>query len=223
MAGSNPDNRVVTLQGAAPRAIEWAAERLAAGGVVALPTDTVYGIAASLSHPEALRRLFAIKGRPPGKPVPVLISSSAMVPHLTTALSPEVGLLLDHYWPGPLTVLLPARDGMPPEVLGDGHVIGLRVPNHPLAIEVIERAGGAVACTSANRSGLPPACSAHDVAEAIGPDLDMILDGGRCPGGVVSTVIGFTGDDVRVLREGVIPGGHVVCVWRTIVAGRQTP
>jgi tRNA threonylcarbamoyl adenosine modification protein (Sua5/YciO/YrdC/YwlC family) len=137
------DSRVVVLPAAAPRAIEWAAERIAGGGVIALPTDTVYGVAASLAHPDALRRIYEIKGRDARNPLPVLVSSSEMVPHLALALGHDVELLLDRYWPGPLTIVVPAKPGMPDIVTAGGTTVGLRMPNHPLAIEVIAKAGGA--------------------------------------------------------------------------------
>lgn len=211
--------RVVLLKSSAPRAIEWAAERLAAGGVIAMPTDTVYGIAASLGHPGALRRLYEIKGRDQRNPLPVLVSSPSAVEHLAEAIPPDVALLLDRFWPGPLTIVVPAKPGMPVEVTAGGTTVGLRMPNHPLAIEVIERAGGSVACTSANHSGEPPALNAREVADILGTELDLILDGGGAPGGVPSTVIEVTDDGIRVIREGAIPSDHIRAAWQELKAG----
>jgi len=215
------DTRVVILPSSAPNAIEWAAERITTGGVIALPTDTVYGIAASLSHPEALDRLFAIKERPTERTIPILVSSTNQLEHLTRELDPDVALLLRRYWPGPLTVVIPAREGMPEQVLGPGRTVGVRMPNHPLAIEVIAKAGGAIACTSANRFGEPPARSAQEVASTIGPRLDLILDGGLAPGGVPSSVVAFEGDEIKVLREGAIAAEHLAATWRELRAGRS--
>lgn len=217
--GAREERRAVMLPSSAPRAIEWAAERLAEGGVVALPTDTVYGIAASLSHPEAVKRLYEIKGRPAHNPIPVLVASPADVDHVAAGLSHDVQLLLDRYWPGPLTIVVPARPGMPREVTAGGDTVGIRMPNHPLAIEVIAKAGGAVACTSANRSGEPPACDAQGVAATIGPELDMILDGGVAPGGVASTVVAVEGDNLRILRNGPIPAEHLMASWTELISG----
>jgi L-threonylcarbamoyladenylate synthase len=216
----NGNAESIVLPAAAPRAIEWVSERIVDGGVVALPTDTVYGIAASLSHEEALARVFAIKNREAAKTLPILVSSSAALEHLTESLSEEVLLLLNRYWPGPLTVVIPARDGMPPEVTGPGHTIGVRLPNHPLAIEVIERSGGAVACTSANLSGEAPARTADEVVAQLGSELDLVLDGGMTPGGVASTVVAFDGPDLIILRDGPIPAEHLRETWREIQAGR---
>ena len=215
---TDPDRRLLVFQPAAPRAIEWTAERLVTGGVVAFPTDTVYAVAASLAHPAALRRIFALKGRPADRPLPVLLASPAALDRVALAIDPRVTALLARYWPGPLTAVVPARAGMPPEVLGPDGTVGARVPNHPLALELLERAGGAVAATSANRTGDPPARTGDEVAETLGDALDVLLDGGLTPGGVPSTVATFQGDDLRILREGAIPHEHLAAAWREILA-----
>ncbi|MEZ4507259.1 MAG: L-threonylcarbamoyladenylate synthase [Thermomicrobiales bacterium] len=220
VAGSEPNepHRITLLDQAAPRAIEWTAERVASGGVVAIPTDTVYGIAASLAHPAAVERLCQIKGRPTGQPLPVLVSSIDALSHLVT-LDDAVIPLLDAFWPGPLTVVLPTTASLPDQVIGPGNTVGVRLPNHYIAIEVIEKAGGSVACTSANRSGEPPARSAREVAETIGTDLDIILDSGTTPGGVASTVVAIDGATLRFIREGAIPMTEVIRIWDEVAAG----
>lgn len=212
------ERSAVVLAATAPDSIGWTAEAIAAGKVVAIPTDTVYGLAASLSRPEALARIFEIKARDPRRVLPVLISSADQVSHLTTDLDPDVPLLLATYWPGPLTVVVPALAGMPSAVAGPDGTIGLRVPNHPAAITVIERAGGAIACTSANLSGDLPARTAADVYDVLGSQLDVILDGGPTPGGTPSTVIRATGGRISLLREGAIPIDHIRRTWRELRA-----
>ena len=218
-------SRLLVLDPAAPRAIEWSADLLVAGGVVAFPTDTVYAVAASLAHPSALRRIFVIKGRPSDKPLPVLLASPEDLARVALDVDPNVVALLARYWPGPLTVVVPAREGMPEEVRGvgpDGRpTIGARVPNHFLAIELIERAGGALAATSANLSGHRPARTGKDVARQLGGEIDVLLDGGTAPGGVPSTVIRFGGEELQVLREGAIPEEHLTASWREILAGER--
>ena len=210
--------RAVVLAASAPDAVAWTAEAIIAGKVVAIPTDTVYGLVASLSHPEALARIFEIKARDARRVLPVLISSPEQVAHLTTDLDLDVPLLLATYWPGPLTVVVPALPGMPSAVAGKDGTIGLRVPNHPTAIAVIEHAGGAVACTSANLSGELPGRTAADVYDALGSELDLVLDGGPTPGGTPSTVIRATGGRISLLREGAIPIEHVRRTWRELRA-----
>jgi L-threonylcarbamoyladenylate synthase len=216
---SLPLDDTVLFDPAAPGAIEMAAELIAAGGVVAIPTDTVYGIAASLSQPEALRRVYEIKGRDRAKPLPILVSSTDALRGLAPAIEPNIALLLNVYWPGPLTVILTASTGMPSEVLAPDETIGVRLPNHMLAIELIDKAGGAVACTSANISGESAASSAREVMATIGRSLDGIVQGGVSPGGVPSTVIRITDGDIVLLREGPIPIEHIRATWEDFRTG----
>jgi L-threonylcarbamoyladenylate synthase len=210
---SLPLDETVRFDPSAPGAIKMAAGLIAAGGVVAIPTDTVYGIAASLSHPESLRRVFTIKHRDTSKPLPILVSSTDALARLIPDIDRNIALLLNVYWPGPLTVALDAPAGMPDEVLAPNGSIGFRLPNHRLAIELIERAGGAVACTSANISGQDPATTVEDVMETVGAELDGIVDGGVAPGGVPSTVIRIEDGVIWTIREGPIPLEHIRATW----------
>jgi L-threonylcarbamoyladenylate synthase len=198
---------------AAPGAIEMAAELIATGGVVAIPTDTVYGIAASLSQPEALRRVYEIKGRDLAKPLPILVSSTDALARLVPEIDPNIALLLNVYWPGPWTVVLTASTGMPAEVLAPDETVGVRMPNHMLAIELIDKAGGALACTSANISGESAALSPREVLDTIGRSLDGVVKGGVAPGGVPSTIIRITDGEIFLLREGPIPIEHIRATW----------
>ena len=200
----------------APRAIEWAVETLVEGGVIAIPTDTVYGLAASIFSAPALARVYEIKGRPHDRSLPVLVSSIAALERLTEPFDERIASVLDRFWPGPLTVVLPSRPGFEEFLVSESGGIGVRMPNHPLALEVIEKSGGAIACTSANRSGEPPALSAQDVATTIGNDIDLTLDGGMSPGGVASTVIAIHEDRITVIREGAVPGSVIAAVWGEI-------
>jgi L-threonylcarbamoyladenylate synthase len=211
------EDRTVVLPSASPHAIEWTAERLASGGVIALPTDTVYGIAASLAHSSALDRIFAIKNRPSNLPLPVLVSSVYSFLHLIFPEDQFVLPLLDEFWPGALTIVLPTGSAMPAQVLGPGNTIGIRLPNHPLAIEVIEKAGGAIACTSANKTGEPACLAAEEVARSLGTELDLILDGGRAPGGIESTIVAIEDRALRFVREGAVAIEDVVRVWDQIL------
>lgn len=208
------------LLGNSPNAIDWAVQRLRDGGVIVFPTDTVYGLAAMIDQPEQLARIYRIKGRPDEKPLPILVSSSAAAQSLTNGLSEEQALLLDRYWPGPLTVVVPAHGSLPREVRASDGTIGLRSPNHPLALAVIAQAGGALACTSANRSGSPPARDASEAAESLGSDVDLILDGGATPGGLPSTVVGFDGERLIQFRAGPIPLEHVQTTWDALRSGQ---
>ena len=205
--------RSVVIPSAAPRAIEWAAEEIARGGVVAIPTDTVYGLVASLAHAEAIERIYALKGRPEEQPLPVLVASVDALEHVTSFVDGRVQMLLNEFWPGPVTVVIPSDRNLPAAVLGPGNTVGVRIPNHPLAIEVIGKAGGAVASTSANRSGEAPALTAADVEATFGAELDLILDGGIAPGGRASTVVAIRGDTLKILREGPIDESELQSAW----------
>jgi L-threonylcarbamoyladenylate synthase len=211
--------RVAILAGTAPNAIDMAADTLLSGGVIALPTDTVYGIAASLAHEPALERIFCIKGRQRDQPLPILLSSVNNLTNVAGDVDSDLLLLLDRYWPGPLTVIVPALQDLPALVTGPGHTVGVRIPNHPLAIEVIEKSGGALACTSANLSGQSPARDVAELTASVGEHLDLILDGGVTPGGVPSTVVAFDGVALRVLRDGAIPSEHLFATWDELKRG----
>ncbi|CAN5348022.1 hypothetical protein BH09CHL1_BH09CHL1_09530 [soil metagenome] len=209
----------VILGASSPRVIEWAAEAIVNGGVIAIPTDTVYGLAASHTSAEALDRIFAIKGRPVDRTLPILVSSIDALARVSDHFDERVARLLDELWPGPLTVALPARRGLLPHLVAPDGTIGARMPNHPLALEIIEKAGGAIACTSANRSGEPPATSAIEVAASVGGDVDLTIDGGLAPGGVPSTVITISGENLTVVREGAISAELLAAVWAGTIDG----
>lgn len=215
------DEAVNLLPANGPSAIEWAVDRLLEGGLVVFPTDTVYGLAASPRHPDQLERIYRVKGRDDGKPLPILVASSEDALNWADGLTEEQALLLDIYWPGPLTLVVPAGPDVPKRARAADGTVGLRAPNHPLALEIIARCGGALACTSANRSGEPAAVTATEAARSLGADVDLILDGGTTPGGVSSTVVGFDGDNLRLFREGPIALDHLRAAWNELRSGRS--
>jgi L-threonylcarbamoyladenylate synthase len=182
---------------------------LQAGGIIALPTDTVYGIAVALTTPGGIERLFAAKDRPPDKAITVLADSLEQVAGLVEV--PDLGRrLANRYWPGALTLVLPVRtDARLPLALTAGtRTLGVRVPGHPTP-RSLARAVGPLPTTSANRSGDADCRDADSVAAALGRNLDLILDGGPSPGGVPSTVVDCTGPEPRVLRAGAIPESDI--------------
>jgi L-threonylcarbamoyladenylate synthase len=182
---------------------------LKAGGVVALPTDTVYGIATTLNAPGGVDRLFAIKDRPPDKAVMVLVDAIDQVAELVEV--PPAARALARLWPGGLTLVLPMRDrsAVPAALTAGQATLGVRVPDHPTP-RAIARAVGPIPTTSANPSGLPDARSAADVVTLLGGRLDLVLDGGSSPGGVPSTVIDCSTDVLRVLRAGAVTTDRVI-------------
>ncbi len=182
---------------------------LRAGGIVAVPTDTVYGIAADLALPDAIERLFAAKQRPPEKAVAVLLADADQAAELGE-VSPAAAVLAQRFWPGGLTLVLPVRpDARLPRVLAAGApTIGVRVPDHatPRALAAVL---GPLPTTSANRSGEPDARDAHEIRERLGESLALVIDGGPVRGGPSSTVVDCTLEWPSILREGAIPSASI--------------
>ena len=187
--------------------IDAAAAILRHGGVVAIPTETVYGLAADASNPDAVRRIFQIKGRPADHPLIVHLSDKAQLGHWAREIPEAAYLLAEHFWPGPLTLILPRNKHVSDAVTGGQDTVGLRVPSHPVALALLRAMGpaAALAAPSANRYGrISPTTAAH-VREELGDSVDMIIDGGPCEVGLESTIVSFAADTVTVLRPGGIP------------------
>ena len=182
-----------------------AVEHLRAGRIVAVPTDTVYGIAADLALPDAIERLFAAKHRPPEKAVAVLVADAAQAATLGW-LGPSAKVLAERFWPGGMTLVLPRlADAVVPDVLAaDSATIGVRVPDHD-APRALATALGPLPTTSANLSGGADARDAADVAAQLGDAIALVIDGGPIRGGPASTVIDCTSDRATILRQGAIP------------------
>ena len=188
-----------------PAIVAEAAEVLRAGALVAFPTDTLYALAADPFRPGALERVFAAKGRDAAKVVSLLLADAAMAPPLIAALLSAARTLIDRFWPGPLTIVLPASAGMPPALVPPGGGIGLRVPRDILARSILRTFGGPLVGTSANRAGGPEPRDAGDVLSQVGSHLALLLDGGRTPAGIPSTVVDCTVRPPRLLRAGALP------------------
>lgn len=185
-----------------------AARVLADGGVVAFPTDTVYGIGVALATPGGIERLFAAKQRPPDKAIALLIADAAQAAEIGD-VNAAASALADAFWPGGLTLVIALRPdrSLPAALTGDPTIphpkVGLRVPDHE-APRALARAVGPLPTTSANRSGEPEGRDADELEAQLGPALDLILDGGPAHGGPASTVVDTTTEPVRILREGAI-------------------
>jgi L-threonylcarbamoyladenylate synthase len=192
--------------------IAEAADCLREGRVVALPTDTVYGIAVALFTVGGVERLFHVKRRPPDKGIMLLLSDAAQAP-LIGLMTPAATALGAAFWPGGLTVIVPRRPdvALPAALSGGASTIGLRVPDHA-APRALAAAVGPLPTTSANRSGEPEARDASEIAAQLGDDIDVILDGGPAHGGPSSTVVDCTQDRATLLRGGAILPSRVVDV-----------
>ncbi len=185
-----------------PEAERLAAQAIRAGSLIVLPTDTVYGVGCALDA-QAIDRLYAAKNRLPEKAVPVLLADMEAVEWVASVFPPAARRLAERFWPGPLTLALPKRDDLPAN-LSQLPTVGVRVPDHARTRAIIAAVGGVLAVTSANISDQKPACSIHEAIEYLSDSVALYLDGGPCPGGVPSTVVGFDGDQPVVLRAGPI-------------------
>jgi L-threonylcarbamoyladenylate synthase len=195
-------------------AVREAAACIAKGGVVAFPTETVYGLGADATNSAAVSRIFSAKGRPADNPLIVHIARREQLAELAEKVVPLVEKLISRFWPGPLTIVLPVKAGaVSPLVTAGLPTVAVRMPDHPLALQLITQAGCPVAAPSANRSGRPSPTEAAHVCEDLLGIIDGIVDGGRTGIGVESTVIEAEGERVRILR----PGGVTVSELREVV------
>ena len=184
--------------------LERAAALLRAGGLVAFPTETVYGLGANALDEAAVRRIFEAKGRPFSSPLIVHVASIEMARGLAREWPAEADLLARRFWPGPLTLVVPKKENVPDVVTAGLPSVGLRMPAHPIARALLEAAGIPIAAPSANRfTSLSPTTAAH-VREGLGDAVDLILDGGACAVGIESTVLSLAGPRPRILRPGMI-------------------
>lgn len=189
-------------------ALSEAAEVIRRGGVIAVPTDTVYGFAAAVTNEAAIARLYEIKERSQTKSIAVLLGDADQA-HLVADDFPErAARMAAAYWPGALTLIVRKKAGLPKD-LSSNELVGIRIPDHDVLRELIRRTGP-LATTSANLSGMPPAKSVEEFAPALGDRLDLILDDGPAAGGVPSTVVNCSLEPPVILREGAIPGADLL-------------
>lgn len=184
--------------------VDQAAAVLHAGGLVAFPTETVYGLGADARNPEAVARIFAAKGRPADHPLIVHLADAGQLTGWAQNIPEAAWRLAEAFWPGPLTLVLPRLAGVPDAVTGGLDTVALRVPGHPVALALLTAFGGGIAAPSANRYGRVSPTSAEDVREELGDSVDLVLHGGRCPIGIESTIVDLSSTTPRILRPGKI-------------------
>ena len=187
-----------------PGLLARAAGVLAEGGLVIIPTETLYGVAADHRNLKALERLARLKGREGHKPFPLILAHAAEVDTLAPGMPPQARELMAHFWPGPLTLVLAARDGLSPRLLSAQGGVGLRVSPHPVAAGLARALGRAITATSANLAGQPPANRPQDLDPALLAGVDLVIDAGPTPGGPASTVLDCRAWPPRLLRPGVL-------------------
>lgn len=201
-------------------AIETAAALIRAGEVVAMPTETVYGLAANAESPDAVRKIFKAKGRPQDNPLIVHIAQMSQMQRLCTAIPDAAYALARAFWPGPLTMVLPKSNAVPDEVSAGLQTVGVRMPSHPIAAALIRASGCALAAPSANLSGRPSTTTAAHVLQDMDGKIAAIVDGGACTVGVESTVLSLAGDVPRLLRPGGVTLEQLRAVLDTVEVDR---
>ncbi|MBI4304246.1 MAG: threonylcarbamoyl-AMP synthase [Chloroflexi bacterium] len=190
------------------------------GGLVAYPTDTVYGLGASSANYQAVERVYAVKERLRNMPFPLLVANKSQIVELAETVPPVGWLLIEKFLPGGLTIVLPKSKSVPDFLTAGGTTVAVRIPAHPVPIALIEGLGAPIIGTSANLSGQSSPLTAEEVYAQLGNKVDLIIDGGRCPGGKESTIVDVTGETPVILREGAIPRDEIVKVCgRVLVKG----
>lgn len=192
--------------------LERVARTVLGGGLAVFPTETFYALGAHCMCEPALERIYRLKGRPQELPLLCLLSGIEDLEVVVQEVPPEARLLMERFWPGPLTLVLPARSGIPGPLVGPGGGVAVRWSPNPLAQALVSMVGAPLVGTSANLSGQPPAATLEEIPWAILGNVDAVLDGGRLPGGLASTVLDCTVRPLRILREGVLSRGELVSV-----------
>jgi len=177
---------------------------LAAGEAIVYPTETFYALGVDALSSDALERLFAIKGREPGKPVALIAADTAMAFAVAREVPLQARVLAEAFWPGPLTLVLPARDGIPVPLIGDDGGVGVRISSHPIARALAAGLRRPLTATSANLAGEPPAVEPEAARGTLGDKIKVFVEDGRLAGGAPSTVVAFAGSEMRVIRHGAV-------------------
>jgi L-threonylcarbamoyladenylate synthase len=200
--------------------IDEAVEIMRKGGVVAFPTDTVYGLGADALNASAVEKVFKIKQRLYNLPLPVLLADESQAASVAVSISEFARCLMKKFWPGGLTLVLNGGASLPELITGGGDKVAVRVPDHIIPVTLISKLGKPVVGTSANVSNNPSVITAEEVKKQLGDDIGLIIDGGRCPGGLESTVVDVTGEYSVVLRQGAIAEEEIMQVYREYNEGR---
>lgn len=194
-----------------PEALDRAVSILRGGGLIGIPTDTVYGLAASAWNGAAVKQLYEVKGRNEHKSVPVLISGASAIDEVATEPLERIQELAEGFWPGPLTLVVYRRSELPSEISA-ADTVGIRAPDHEFTLALLRKVGP-LAATSANLSGQPSATTVAQVIERLGGKVDLVIDGGETPGGVPSSVVDLTVNPPALLREGPVAIEAVLKLW----------
>lgn len=204
--------RIVSLptRGSTPDALRPVIRALREGRVVILPSETFYALCADASQASSVSRILMLKERPPAKGITVFIRTREDLRRLAVSVTPGAERLMDHLWPGPLTLVFEASSQVQPGLLAGGRTLGMRIPGHPLLRQILDEIRVPLTATSANRSGGPPPISAAQALESFGREDLLVVDGGITPGGEASTIVDVSRRPFRLLREGMVSYDAVV-------------
>ena len=192
--------------------ISAAIAALKRGDAIAFPSETLYGLGADALDPAAVEKVYRLKGRDPANPIPVLVADRAMLGVLVAEIPPLAERLIDAFWPGPLTLVLPARKNIPTPLLNSSGGVGVRISSQPIATELVQRLGRPVTATSANPSGMPPARTVEEAKKYFAADITVFVDGGPLVSKTGSTVAAISGDQITIIREGEIASSELARV-----------
>lgn len=184
--------------------LEQAVEALEKGRIIAFPTETFYGIGVKYDIEDSLKRIYEIKKRHKDKAISLIIGDKGLLPLITESIDIRVHILMERFWPGPLTLILPAKSGISNYITAHTGKVAVRIPGESFALDLAKKANFPITATSANLSGFPPAIDADTVVNYLGNHIDLLIDGGRIPGGLPSTIVDVTGKEIKIVREGVI-------------------
>ena len=207
------------LPSAIQKQVEEGISILSQGGIVAFPTDTVYGLGACASNEQAIERVYELKKRPRNMALPLLLGNTEQIGEVAENVSQVAWLLARDFLPGALTLVLPKSDSLPDIITAGGGTIAVRIPAHPVPVALSEGIGAPIVGTSANLSGKPSALAAGDVYAQFGDNIDLVIDGGRCPGGRESTIVDAIGETPVILREGAIAREELEQIYEGIALG----
>jgi L-threonylcarbamoyladenylate synthase len=193
--------------------VDRAVEILKNGGIVAFPTDTVYGLGGDVFNVRAVERIYRVKQRSRHLPLPVLLADSTQLADIVASVPETARYLMRHFWPGGLTLVLPKKDTLPDIITAGSNKVAVRIPDHVVPISLIRGLGVPIIGTSANISDKPSPVTAQEVEQQLDSQVDLIIDMGRCPGGLESTVVDVTGEIPVILRRGVISEEEIRAVY----------
>ncbi len=197
------------LSGRVALQVDRAVEILKDGGIVAYPTDTVYGLGGDVFSRKGAEKIYKVKQRPRDLPLPVLLADREQLSAVVDSVPEIAKFLMRRFWPGGLTLVMSKRASLPDIITAGSDKVAVRIPNHVVPLALIHGLGAPIIGTSANISDKPSPVTAEEVEQQLGSQADLIIDMGRCPGGIESTMVDVTGETPTVLRHGMIPEGEI--------------